>query len=58
MTAPELARLVAEMRSAQRESFRTRSPGALEKSRAAERRVDKAVMECLDQPPLFAEEGA
>lgn len=52
MTATELARLVAEMRTCQREYFRTRSGSALESSGAAERRVDRAVEEVLRQPTL------
>jgi hypothetical protein len=39
----ELARLVAEMRAAQREYFRTRSTDALARSKSLERRVDEEV---------------
>lgn len=53
MTAVELAKLVADMRNAQKEYFRTRSGPALEKSKQLEKRVDTAVKELLDQPQLF-----
>ena len=53
MTAVELAKLVADMRNAQKEYFRIRSGPALEKSKQLEKRVDAAVKELLDQPQLF-----
>lgn len=53
MTVRELAELVAEMRRLQREYFRTRSSTALESSKVLEKRVDRAVLECLEQPSLF-----
>lgn len=45
--------LVAEMRRAQREYFRTRSSTALEKSKQLEKRVDDAIREAGEQPALF-----
>ncbi len=53
MTTIELARLVAEMRIAQRKYFRTRAPGDLERSKALERRADAAVEAVLRQPTLI-----
>lgn len=53
MDARELAKLVNEMRQAQAEYFRTRSPAALERSKALEKRVDAAVRDILEQPTLF-----
>jgi hypothetical protein len=55
VTCTDLARLVADMRRAQREYFRTRSSAALEASKALERRVDRAVEDCLRQPSLFTD---
>ncbi len=52
-----LARLVGEMREAQRRHFRTRSQGDLDASKALERRVDQAVREVLEQPSLFDRES-
>jgi hypothetical protein len=57
MTAVDLAKLVAHMRTQQREYFRTRSSAALDASKAAEKAVDRAVKECLDQPSLFGKES-
>ena len=48
MTATELAKLVAEMRHAQKEYFRDRSSTALDKSKALERKVDEACQAILD----------
>jgi len=45
MTTVELARVVAEMRAAQREYFRTRSESALKASKRAEAKADR----CLDR---------
>jgi hypothetical protein len=53
MTLEELARLVAEMRRAQRSYFRNRSTAKLEESKRLERRLDAAVEEVLGQPSLF-----
>ena len=53
MTAVYLAKLVADMRNAQREYFRTKSSAALGMSKALERRVDRAVEDVLRQPSLF-----
>ena len=54
MTATELAALVAEMRHAQTNYFRTRSTSALEESKRLERRVDEACLAILDgQKKLF-----
>ena len=52
MTAAELARLVVEMRRAQRQYFRTRTPDALEASKRLEKAVDEAVRDVLTQPTL------
>lgn len=49
--------LVAEMRRAQKEFFRTKSSTALEKSKRAEREVDMALKEHFDkQPKLFGDD--
>jgi hypothetical protein len=53
LSVRELAQLVADMRAKQREYFRTRSSAALEASKTAERKVDKACEEVLRQPTLF-----
>lgn len=53
MTPDEFRRLVAEMRAAQREYFRTRSATALEQSKSLEKRVDAALREASDRPRLF-----
>lgn len=55
MSARDLAELVAEMRTAQKEYFRTRSSSALERSKDLERKVDAACTELLRQPQLFGE---
>jgi hypothetical protein len=50
----ELAKMVAEMRLAQRTYFRVRTPEALEHSKELERRVDLAVKAILEkQQSLF-----
>lgn len=50
----ELASIVAEMREAQKEYFRTRSTGALDRSKALEKKVDARVREILTpQRKLF-----
>lgn len=54
LTVRDLAKLVADMRKWQREYFRSRSSEALEKSIVAEKKVDAAVRECLEQPGLFS----
>ncbi len=56
MSATELARLVAEMRSAQKEYFRTKSPTALDRSKQLERAVDQACKQILSQPSLFSDD--
>jgi len=54
MTAETLASLVAEMRHAQKEYFRTRSTSALEESKRLEAKVDRCVDRILDeQTTLF-----
>lgn len=55
MTIAELAGLVAELRRAQREYFRTRSDGKLDEAERLERRVDLAIADILGQQPLFPE---
>ena len=58
MTLDELARLVRQMRDAQRAYFRERSPQALSVSKELERRIDRAVANILDtQPRLFEQEN-
>jgi hypothetical protein len=57
MTALELARLVAEMRRAQRAYFRMRTPAALDRSKQLERELDRAVEEIVRGPYLFKDEG-
>jgi hypothetical protein len=47
MTAIELARLVTEMRDAQKKYFRDRGQGDLEASKRLEREVDRAAKEIL-----------
>lgn len=44
MTFDEFRALVAEMRSAQKEYFRTRSAAALSRSKKLERDVDQALL--------------
>jgi hypothetical protein len=60
MTLDSLCRLVAEMRAAQREFFRTKSASNLRASKALEKRVDLALADHFDRPPacLFPEEHA
>ena len=53
MTLDELARLVAEMRVAQREFFRCKTPSALRAALALERRVDAALADHFRRLPLF-----
>lgn len=54
MDLKDFVRLVAKMRKAQREYFRTRDPAVLEESKALEREVDAAVKELADdRPRLF-----
>jgi hypothetical protein len=52
VTATELANLVADMRRAQRDYFRTHTPDALVASKRLERAVDEAAREVLTQPTL------
>jgi phosphate uptake regulator len=50
----ELAQLVKQMREAQRQYFKERSPQWLSTAKELERRVDKEVMQILDsQKELF-----
>ena len=57
MTLKELARLVNEMRNAQREYLRTRATAAPEASKAKEKAVDKVIKDILDTSsrPLFGD---
>lgn len=48
MTINEYAKLVNEIRTAQKDFFRTRSESALEKSKKLERRVDEATRDIFD----------
>ena len=54
MKIDELARLVRQMRDAQRTYFRERSPQSLSFAKELERRIDRAVSDVLDkQAKLF-----
>ena len=53
MTAVELWKLVADMRRAQREYYRTTTPTALAKAKQLEKAVDLALEEILHQGTLF-----
>ena len=54
MTAQELARVVRDMRAAQGRYFRYRRPDDLERSKALEKQVDRAVEQILNpQMGLF-----
>ena len=53
MTVEALAKLGQQVREAQRQYFRTRTPAALEASKALEKRFDQACKETLEQPGLF-----
>ena len=54
MTLNEFAKLVSELRNAQREFFRTKNPAALDQSKRLEREVDRRCAEILDgQGQLF-----
>ena len=57
MNTAELARLARDMRAAQRAYFRSRTPAALELSKALERQLDAAVARVLEGPGLFDNEG-
>lgn len=58
MTIVEFARLVADCRRAQKVYFRDRTPGDLSKSKELEKRVDRAVLDILDERPasMFGDE--
>jgi hypothetical protein len=51
MTLPDLARLVADMRNAQRHYFRTQSVSALQEAMRLERRVDETIKFLLSPHP-------
>ena len=54
MTVKELARMVYEMRKAQKEYFKGRGSDSLEESKRLEREIDKTVEEVLrGQGSLF-----
>lgn len=54
MNLKDFAALVAEMRAAQREYFKTRSGDILERSKQLEKQVDRELKEFNDhQPKLF-----
>lgn len=53
MTTTELAKLVSQMRAAQKTYFKTRNTFDLAISKDMEHRVDRAVKECLAPPTLF-----
>lgn len=59
MTESDFRTLVAEMRHAQKEFFRTRSDSTMEQAKNAEKKVDKALSEGVQdqkQKRLFASE--
>lgn len=56
MTTESLAKLGQQMRQAQRQYFRTRSPVCLEESKSLEKRFDQACKEALEQPGLFGKD--
>ncbi|MEO1527711.1 MAG: hypothetical protein AAFX06_19955 [Planctomycetota bacterium] len=57
MTNDDFIALVHQMRTAQKEYFRTRDGSVLSRSKELERRVDQAVAELQDrQPSLFDED--
>ena len=57
MTAEDLARVVADMRHAQKDYFRTKSQAALRESKALEAMVDRCCAHVLGgQGTLFDEE--
>lgn len=57
MNIKEFAKLVTDMRHAQKSYYRTRSSTALEDSKRAERIVDEALQNMNDnQPRLFEDE--
>lgn len=55
MTTRELAMIAKDARDAQKAYFKpsTRSNTALEASKAAERKLDRAIAEVLEGPTLF-----
>jgi hypothetical protein len=54
MTFEDFRNLVADLRHAQKEYFRTRSDAALERSKSLERRVDEALKALADgQKKMF-----
>ena len=56
MTVEALAKLGQQVREAQRQYFRHRTPDALAASKALEKRFDQACKETLEQPGLFGKE--
>jgi hypothetical protein len=54
MSVRELAKLVAEMRAAQRQYFRLKSSATLDESIRLEKFVDRTVRDVLERPMLFA----
>ena len=56
MTTLELAKVVNDMRIAQREYFRTRSESALKQAKQLEVKVDRCLAHILTQPALFNED--
>lgn len=58
MEATDALKLVADMRHAQREYFRTRSNSWLHQSKLLEKRVDIALRDVLEQPTLFKMDSA
>ena len=53
MTTLELARIVKDMRDAQRSYFAARTPATLEISRQKERALDKVVREIIEDRPAL-----
>lgn len=51
----EFAKLVIEMRKAQKAYFRNRQPSDLERSKQLEKQVDQAAQNIVEGPGLFGE---
>ena len=57
MKLKELAELVKQMRQAQRQYFKERSPQWLSQARELERRVDKAIADIQDKQKKLFDDG-
>ena len=56
MTEADLARVVLEMRNAQKEFHRTQSQSAHDYAEKMEQKVDRCLRHILTHPPLFDQE--